>query len=79
MKPIRFSRHARRRMRLYHISDSIVMQIIGEQDFTIGHYEFIEDVKGFALPVKVVFDVHEQEIIVITAYPLKGKRNERDI
>ena len=77
MKNIQFSRHAKRRMRLYNLSEDIVITIIQQQKpnfhFSEGRHEIVSDrqfsQKGY--PIKVVFASETQKILVITAYPLK--------
>ena len=72
-----FSRHARRRMRLYNISEEDVLSAIlhhnPELAFLEGKQEVISkkilSVHGH--PIKVVFLVENDIITVVTAYPLK--------
>ena len=71
MRTIKFSRHAKRRIKLYHIPESVIVDILREKDFSVGHYEIVQVVTGFMLPLKVVVDVTDDLILVITAYPLK--------
>jgi len=77
---IEFSRHARRRMALYEISEPTVQAIIENQrmDGTIseGKNEVTDyqAVSRHGYPVKVVFSCEENQITVITAYPLRRGR-----
>lgn len=71
MRTIKFSRHAKRRIKLYHIPESVIVNILREKDFSVGHHEIVKVVAGFTLPLKVVVDVTDDLMIVITAYPLK--------
>jgi len=72
MKGIRFSRHARRRMKLYGIPEDTVIVIVQGCDAGAGRHEVVSDVQGSVLPLKVVFEVRpEPESLVITASPLR--------
>jgi len=74
LKAIKFSRHAKRRIKLYHISELVVRDLIEEHVYPVGHHEIVKLVSGLMLPLKVVFDVQEDSILVITAYPLKRRK-----
>jgi predicted butyrate kinase (DUF1464 family) len=49
----------------------VIVNILREKDFSAGHYEVVKVVAGFMLPLKVVVDVTDDLMVVITAYPLK--------
>ena len=74
---IQFSRHVKRRMKLYGISEEAISSIIElhhrELGFADGNYEVIakESITKYGYPVKVVFSQEKGKITVITAYPLK--------
>jgi hypothetical protein len=68
---IGFSRHARRRARLYRIPESTVIDILMGEDLNQGENEIIRQVAGFNYPLKIVISVEEDEATVITTYPLK--------
>ena len=74
---IQFSRHARRRMALYEISVPTVQAIVSGQTkaglVSEGKHEVIDyqSVSRYGYPIKVVFSCEENEITVITAYPLR--------
>ena len=74
---IQFSRHARRRMKLYNLSEGNVSSVIlnhnPELDFPEGKQEIISEkvLSGHGYPIKVVLLVEKDCITVITAYPLK--------
>jgi hypothetical protein len=82
MQPIRikFSRHAKRRMAMYDLSEPTVEAIIGGQKrlggVSEGKNEVIdhETLSKYGYPIKVVFSCEENHITVITAYPLKRGR-----
>ena len=69
-----FTRHSRRRMRLYRISEEIVNLVL-KKSVEINHIgdkkEAIATIKNFKYPLKVVFREFEDKIIIITVYPLK--------
>ena len=73
---IKFSRHARRRAKLYKISEEMVKNILEGKNLSQGNQEIIEDVEGFKYPLKIVISVENDIIPVITNYPLKKGRNE---
>lgn len=51
---IKFSRHAKRRAKLYRIPESTILKILEGKDFTEGSQEIIENVEGFKYPLKIV-------------------------
>ena len=71
---IKFSRHAKRRGKLYKISEETVRKILEGKELVQGNLEIIENVKGFKYPLKVVVSVEGDIITVITNYPLKKGR-----
>jgi hypothetical protein len=82
---IEFSRHAKRRMTLYEISELTVRGIIERQKkdgrISVGKNEVIDyqTVSRHGYPIKVVFSCEENHITVITAYPRKEGRNEDNL
>jgi len=74
---IKYSRHAKRRMKLYNLSEQDVFSIIEHRNpkllFPEGKHEIIGETiltkQGY--PIKVIFSSERGKIIVITAYPLK--------
>jgi hypothetical protein len=71
---IKFSRHAKRRAKLYKISESTILRILEGKDFTQGYQEVIENVEGFKYPLKIVIAVENDIITVETNYLLKKGR-----
>lgn len=77
---IYFSRHSKRRLKLYNIYEDDIIEFINYYIQTTGikegkHIEIIERlVMKYGFPIKVVFVVEEDRVIVVTAYPLKGGR-----
>lgn len=73
---IKFSRHAKRRVKLYGISESIVIDILRDMNLHQGEHEIIKDVSGFKYPLKIVVSVEEDLTTVVTNYPLKKGRKK---
>ncbi len=72
------SRHARNNMRLYNISERDIGSAIDSPDTSDKEGNKVVAVKKFpdkysGYPLKVVYEKIENEIFVITAYPLKKK------
>jgi len=73
---IRYSRHAKRRMNLYHISEEVISALVAPclraSELEDGKHEVIEKAAGqHRYPLKVVFSIEGGEVTVITAYPLR--------
>lgn len=73
---IKFSRHAKRRARLYGIPEATISDIIMKMDLKQGEHEIIKDVAGFKYPLKIIVSVEEHWIKVVTNYPLKKGRKK---
>jgi hypothetical protein len=71
---IKFSRHAKRRAKLYKIPESTILSILEGKDFGQGNQEVIGNVEGFKYPLKIVIAVENDIITVQTNYPLKKGR-----
>ncbi|HAX97477.1 MAG TPA: hypothetical protein DCY12_00905 [Candidatus Atribacteria bacterium] len=75
IKDIKFSRHAKRRAKLYGISESSIKNILTTMNLHQGEHEVIRDVSGHKYPLKIVVSVEKALITVVTNYPLKkGKK-----
>lgn len=72
---IKFSRHAKRRAKLYEIPESIVIDILTSMNLHQGNHEIIKDM-GRKYPVKIVISVEKDSVSVITNYPLKKGRKK---
>lgn len=72
---IKLSRHAKRRADLYKIPESTILNIVRQKKLNRGRHEIIERVEGFKYPLKIVLDVQNDIVTVITNYPLKKGRN----
>jgi len=66
-----FSRHARRRGKLYRISQETVRKVLKGKKLKQGKQEFTENIPGFQYPLKVIVSVDGARTTVITSYPLK--------
>lgn len=73
---IKFSRHAKRRAKLYGISESMVINILRKINLHQGEHEIIRDVSEFKYPLKIVVSVKKDLITVVTNYPLKKGRKK---
>jgi len=72
---IKFSRHAKRRARLYGIPESTVSAILAKMNLPQGEHEIIEDI-GQRYPLKIVVSVKKETLSVITNYLLKKGRKK---
>jgi hypothetical protein len=73
---ITFSRHAKRRAKLYEIPESIITGILTNINLHQGEQEIIKDVEGFKYPLKIVVSVEKDLTTVITNYLLKKGRKK---
>ncbi|MFA5846274.1 MAG: hypothetical protein WC855_05180 [Thermodesulfovibrionales bacterium] len=76
MMEIKFSRHAKRRAKLYEISETIITDILKTMNLHQGEHEIIKNVPGFNYPLKIVVSVEENLMTVITNYSLKKRRKK---
>ncbi len=68
---IKFSRHAKRRAKLYKIPESTILKVLEAKELNQRKQEIIEKVEGLKYPLKIVLTVEDDIITVITNYPLK--------
>lgn len=73
---IKFSRHAKRRAKLYEIPESTIIKILEGKELTQGTHEIIENTEGFKYPLKIVINLEGDIITIITNYPLKKGRKK---
>jgi len=71
---IKFSRHAKRRAKLYNLSLSTIEDILRKKNLSPGKHEILQDVEGQKFPTKIVVSVENDTIVVITNYRLKKRR-----
>lgn len=71
---INYTRHAKRRMKLYDLCELDIENVIktGEKEIiSEEEFVFIARLSGRLLPVKVVCKLLENSYSIITCYPLK--------
>jgi hypothetical protein len=73
---IKFSRHAKRRGKLYGIPEAIIVNILNGVNLRQGENVVIKDIVGFKYPLKIVVSVEKDITTVITNYPLKKGRKK---
>ena len=76
---IKFSRHAKRRAKLYRLSLVTIEEILKAKNLCPGKHEIVEKIPGEKLPLKIVVSVEDDKIVVITNYPLKKGRKHEDL
>jgi hypothetical protein len=72
---IKFSRHAKRRAKLYEIPESTIAAILANMNLPQGEHDIIKKI-GQKYPLKIVVSVEKDTITVITNYPLKKGRKK---
>jgi len=73
---IEISRHARRRMKLYAIPESMIRRILSNANLQDGEHEIVRAVAGLNYPLKIISVVKKDTATVITTYPLKKRRKK---
>ncbi len=71
---VRFSRHAKRRAKLYDISEATVQDVVKDLDPDDGEHHIVKEFSGFKFPIKMVVTVEHNIAKVLTVYPLKKGR-----
>ncbi len=72
---VKFSRHAKRRRKLYKIPEPAIRKVLRQLKLAQGEQEVTKDIPGFDLPIKIVVTVEGELVTVITNYPLeKGRK-----
>jgi len=76
---IEFSRHAKRRMKLYNVAEADVMRVIqghkGMRD-AAGRHQVVDSLMRakYHFPLKVVYLQTDEKIVVIAAYLVRKER-----
>jgi hypothetical protein len=75
---MKISRHARNNMRLYNISERDIIGAVESPDVSNKEENRMVALKHFqdkfaGYPLKVVYEKVENEIFIVTVYPLKRK------
>ena len=73
---VKFSRHAKRRAKLYEISETTITDILTNMNLHQGEHKIIKHVSGFNYPLKIVVSIEGNLMTVITNYPLKKGRKK---
>ena len=73
---IKFSRHAKRRAKLYNIQESTILNILQNIELSQGMHEIIKNVEGFEYPLKIIIAVENDITTVVTNYPLRKGRKK---
>lgn len=73
---VKFSRHAKRRAKLYNISELEITNILSNMNLHQGDHEIVKNIAGVKYPVKIVVSVKGDAVMVITSYPLKKRRKK---
>ena len=64
-----FSRHAKKRAKLYEIPESKIVEILEGKELSQGTHEIIESVEGFKYPLKIVVTLAYDIITVKKTIP----------
>ncbi|MFB1491018.1 MULTISPECIES: hypothetical protein [unclassified Thiocapsa] len=70
---IRFSRHAKRRAKLYNLSLSVITKAISEATLQDGQEEILKTIPGMSYPLKIIVSRENDRVTVIMNYPLKKR------
>jgi hypothetical protein len=76
-----FSRHARRRMKLYRISEADVIAVLAagyRENYPSDRFTYTKDMPGFKYPLKVIVQKEGDTYTIITAYPLKRREMKHE-
>ena len=76
-----FSRHARRRMKLYRISEADVIAVLAagySENYPSDCFTYTKDMPGFKYPLKVIVQKEGDTCTIITAYPLKRREMKHE-
>ena len=73
---IKFSRHAKRRAKLYNITESTILDLLAGIKLHNGKHEISRNIVGFQYPLKIIISVEGDTVTVITSYPLKKRRKK---
>lgn len=73
---MKISRHARNNMRLYKVSERDIIGAVESPDVSTKEENRMVAIKNFqdkfsGYPLKVVYEKVENEIFIVTVYPLK--------
>jgi len=81
MTKVIFSRHARRRMNLYSISEADIMAVLAagyRENYPLDRFTYTKDMPAFKYPLKVIVQKEGDTCTIITAYPLKRREMKHE-
>ncbi|HZX48999.1 MAG TPA: hypothetical protein VFF47_07270 [Nitrospirota bacterium] len=73
---IKFSRHAKRRAKLYNIQESTILDLLTSIKLHNGKHVTSRNIVGFQYTLKIIISVEGDTVTVITSYPLKKRRRK---
>jgi hypothetical protein len=73
---IKFSRHAKRRAKLYNISEKTIHDVLVGMNLKEGENEIVKHIDQCEYPLKIIVSVKKDTVTVITNYPLKKGRTK---
>ena len=76
---IKFSRHAKRRAKLYKIPEHEITSLLKNLILPEGEHQIIRNLPDFDLPIKIVITVENNLMTIVTCYPLKKAYNNESL
>jgi hypothetical protein len=73
---IKFSRHAKRRSKLYNIPEQTIYDVLAGMNLQEGENEIVKHIDQCEYPLKIIVSVKKDIVTVITNYPLKKGRTK---
>jgi hypothetical protein len=73
---IRFSRHAKRRAKLYKIEEKSIIEELQAHDLKVGKNELVCKLNSMQFPLKITYLMENEAVVIITNYPLKKERKK---
>jgi hypothetical protein len=75
---MKLSRHIKNNMRLYNITEEDILKVLELPDSTGSEGGKLTAIRKYSkkfrgLPLKVVYEKTEKDMVIITVYPLKKK------
>lgn len=68
---VKLSRHAKRRAKLYKISEKTIIEALQNQEVPEGKNTLICKLNDVEFPVKIIYLMKNEMVTIITNYPLK--------
>ena len=76
---IRFSRHAKRREKLYKIPEQSITDLLKGLILPEGKHQLIRNLADFILPIKIVITIKSNVVTIVACYPLKKAYNNESL